>query len=97
MLSAFDILSSSATFEQREVCPAMLTRTFAGHVHALSYVMLVHSKCHVPLLILKVRLTMVWACGRQLPICPTLQAQSVNRLSFRSLSHIVVVPPHPWT
>jgi len=82
VLSSFDILSSSATFEQPELCPAVLTRTVAGHVHVLSYVMLAHSKCHVPLLIFSFHLTMVWPCGSSLSICPTLQALSVNRLLF---------------
>jgi hypothetical protein len=57
VLSSFDILSSLATFAQPELCPAMLTRTFAGHVHVLSYVTLAQSKCHIPLLILSVHLT----------------------------------------
>jgi len=72
VLSSFDILSSSATFEQPESCPAMLTRTFAGHVQVLSYVTLVQPKCHVPLLILSIYLTLVWLYGSSLSICPTL-------------------------
>jgi len=93
VLSSFDILSNSATFEQPELCPTTLTRTFAGHVHVLSYVMLAHSKCHVPLLILGFHLTMVWPCGSSLSVCPTLQALFVNRLSFsQSLSHCRCAP-----
>jgi hypothetical protein len=75
VLSSFDILCSSATFAQPEFCPALLTRTFASHVHELSYVMLAQSKCHVPLLILRVRLTddglTVWQLTNYLPLATT--------------------------